>query len=75
MARLVIQSLATGKFLCPDEDGQPDWFVSLKTAGCGVFTEFERAAQLIEDWCDSEDQPQLIDLDRLGTPNDYVKGV
>lgn len=71
MPRLIIQSLATGRFLVPGEDGQPEWQTSLKTSGAGVFEEVERAMQLVEDWCDSDDRPQVIDLDRLGTENDY----
>lgn len=71
MARLLIQSLATGKFLVPGEDGQPEWVTSLRVVGCGVFPELDRAVQLIEDWCESDDMPQVVDLDRLGTSNDY----
>lgn len=70
--RLLVQSLATGRFLCPSaEDGQPTWVASLREAGGGVVSELDSAHQLLQDCCDFEDQPVLIDLDRLGTANDY----
>ena len=71
--RLLIQSQSTGRFLAPSlEDGQPEWVSSLKEAGGGVVFDLEAAHQLMQDWCDLEDLPQLIDLDRLGTANDYM---
>ena len=71
--RLLIQSQSTGRFLAPSlEDGQPEWVSSLKEAGGGVVFDLEAAHQLMQDWCDLEDNPQLIDLDRLGTANDYM---
>lgn len=70
MSRYLVQSLATGAFLVPGDDGEPVWARSLKTSGCGVFPELDRALQLVEDWCDSDDKPQIIDLDILGTIND-----
>ena len=70
--RLLIQSLATGRFLAPSiEDGQPEWVASLREAGGGVVADIETAQQLVQDNCDFDDQPILIDLDRLGTANDY----
>ena len=34
LARLLVQSATTGRFLCPSlEDGQPVWVVSLREAG------------------------------------------
>ncbi len=70
--RLLVQSKTTGRFLCPShEDGQPGWVTSLREAGGGVVDDIERAHQLVTDWCDFDDQPVLIDLDRLGTINDY----
>lgn len=70
--RLLIQSKATGKFLCADlNGGEPVWVASLREAGGGVVTDIEAAHQLAEDHCDCEDEPVLIDLDRLGTVNDY----
>lgn len=70
--RLLIQSQSTGRFLAPSiEDGQPEWVSSLKEAGGGVVFDIEVAHQLMQDWCDLEDIPQIIDLDRLGTADDY----
>lgn len=46
------------------------WFVSLREAGGGVVPDVEAAMQLIED-LDFDDAPQVVDLDILGTANDY----
>ena len=71
--RLLIQSQSTGRFLAPSlEDGQPGWVASLKEAGGGVVRDVESARQLVQDWCEPEDLPQLVDLDRLGTEADYM---
>lgn len=73
MPRYLIQSKATGKFLCPDmQGGEPVWVASLREAGGGVFADMEDCHQLVADNCDFEDQPFVIDLDRLGTINDYT---
>ena len=70
--RLLIQSQSTLRFLCPSLDGgEPVWVSSLREAGGGVVADVETAVQLVEDNCEFEDQPILIDLDRLGTANDY----
>lgn len=70
--RLLIQSLNTGRFLAPFMDGgEPGWVSSLREAGGGVVQDMDQAAQLFEDCCDFEDQAIVIDLDRLGTANDY----
>ena len=70
--RLLVQSLSTGRFLCPSmQDGQPEWVASLREAGGGVVNDVEQAQQLVQDNCDFDDMPILIDLDRLGTANDY----
>lgn len=72
--RLLIQSKTTGKFLCPALDGgEPVWVVCLREAGGGVISDMDAVNQLVEDNCDFEDMPTLIDLDRLGTVNDYKK--
>lgn len=72
MARWLIQSLETGAFLVPDlEDGSPGWVSGLREAGGGVVAELEEAIQLMQDNCDMDDMPVLIDLDRLGTAIDY----
>lgn len=72
MARLIIQSMNTGKFLAPSVDGgEPCWVGSLRDAGGGVVRDLDSIQQLFNDCCDFEDQAIVIDLDRLGTPNDY----
>jgi hypothetical protein len=72
MARLLIQSMNTGHFLTASPDGgEPIWVNSLREAGGGVVSDMERAAQLFEDHCEFEDQAIVIDLDRLGTKDDY----
>lgn len=72
MPRYLIQSTATGRFLCPALDGgEPVWVKSLREAGGGVVTDLDSIHQLIEDNCDFDDLPVVIDLDRLGTENDY----
>jgi hypothetical protein len=71
--RLLVQSVATGRFLAPSlEDGTPEWVCSLREAGGGVVADLEAAHQLISDHCEPEDGAQVIDLDRLGTANDYL---
>lgn len=71
--RLVIQSLTTGRFLCPSLDGgEPNWVASLREAGGGVISDIEQAEQLFHDCCDFDDGAVLVDLDRLGTVNDYT---
>ena len=71
--RLLIQSQTSGKFLAPNlDDGQPEWVASLKDAGGGVVFDLESAHQLVQDCCEPDDHPQLIDLDRLGTESDYL---
>ena len=75
MARYLIQSQESGRFLCPSLDGgEPVWVVSLREAGGGVFSDLDAVHQLVEDHCDFDHQPILIDLDRLGTANDYLPG-
>lgn len=73
MPRYIVQSLVTGRFLCPSLDGmsEPVWVRSLREAGGGVVSDPEIAASLLIDTCDSDDRAVLIDLDRLGTVNDY----
>jgi len=73
MPRLLIQSMNTGRFLVPSQEGgEPVWVSSLREAGGGVVADMETAAQLFEDNCEFEDQAIVIDLDRLGTRNDYL---
>jgi hypothetical protein len=62
----------TGRFLVPSMDGnEPEWVPSLRESGGGVVSDMESAAQLFQDCCEFEDQAIVIDLDRLGTSNDY----
>lgn len=70
--RLIVQSATTGRFLCPSlDDGTPVWVTSLREAGGGVLFDFEAIGQLALDHCEIDDAPIFIDLDRLGTANDY----
>lgn len=70
--RLLVQSKTTGKFLCPALDGgEPVWVQSLREAGGGVVFDLDSVNQLVEDYCDGDDMPVLVDLDRLGTISDY----
>lgn len=71
MARYIIQSMATGRFLGPGTAGDQcdtvEWFRSLRDASGGVTDDMERVEQLIADHCDWEVQAVVVDLDRLGT--------
>lgn len=70
--RLIIQSLGTGRFLCPSlDDGTPEWVASLREAGGGVVPDLESAFQLVEDYAEFDDCLVVVDLDRLGTVSDY----
>lgn len=70
MPRLLIQSRATGRFLAPNpEDGQPVWVLGLRAAALGIMEDADRVAQLLEDHTEFDDLPQVVDLDRLGTPD------
>lgn len=71
--RLIIQSSSSGRFLCPDIDGgEPSWVRLLRDAGGGVVGDVETAMQLMIDHADFDDcAPVIVDLDRLGTANDY----
>lgn len=70
--RLIVQSTTTGRFLAPSlEDGLPEWVVSLRDAGGGVVSDMETAHQLMDDHSDFDDRCIVVDLDRLGTANDY----
>lgn len=66
MPRFIIQSQASGMFLAPNvNDGQPEWVVSLRDGLSGAVDDVERAIQLVEDWCDMDDLPQIITLHEL----------
>lgn len=70
--RLLIHSLARRAFLVPDQDGRPEWVESLRDAGAGVLRDPEQAQQCLEDWTEFEDRPVIVDLDLLGTAEDYI---
>ena len=72
MPRYVIQSASSGRFLtaCPI-GGEPMWVSLLNQAGGGVTDDPERIAQLVADYCEPDDFPQVVDLDKLGTADDY----
>lgn len=72
MPRYVIQSATSGRFLAADPDGgEPCWVQLLQQAGGGVTEDAERVAQLLADCTDPEDFALVVDLDRLGTADDY----
>ncbi len=72
MPRYLLQSSVTGRFLCPSiDDGSTVWVRTLREAGGGVSTDPEVLSQLALDHCDFDDMPCIVDLDRLGTANDY----
>lgn len=69
--RLIVQSLATGRFLAPSmSDGEPEWVRSLAEAGGGIVDDAQRANQLVRDWADLDDEPVIVNLDVLGTADD-----
>lgn len=63
MTRLIVQNVDTGRFLAPDQDMEPRWFVSLLDAAPGVVDDEERAFQLAQDWAQIGERVQIIDLD------------
>lgn len=72
--RFVVQSLKTGRFLAPSPFGDlATWVRSLREAGGGVASDEEAALQLVLDHCEPEDRAVLVDLDRLGTADDYAE--
>lgn len=72
--RLLVQSTITGRFLVPSpEGGEPMWVRSLREAGGGVVSDLETAHQLVVDCLDVDDYAQVIDLERLGTSEDYTE--
>jgi len=72
MARFVVQSTMTGRFLCPSAvDGTPEWVRLLREAGGGVVGDFETALELVHEWSEMDEPVVVVDLDRLGTSNDY----
>jgi hypothetical protein len=43
--------------------------LGLRAAALGIMEDADRVAQLLEDHTELEDLPQVVDLDRLGTPD------
>lgn len=72
MPRYLLQSATTGRFLCPSNDGgEPEWVASLREAGGGVISDEESIQQLVQDNSEYGEVVIVIDLDRLGTVDDY----
>lgn len=72
MPRYLVQSKTTGRFLCPSlEGGSVEWVSDLKASGGGVIADLDECIEMINEYSDFDDQCQVIDLDRLGTVNDY----
>lgn len=72
MSRFLVQSLDTGCFLAPGlEDGQPEWVLSLRDAGGGVVPDYDDAAAMAIEYAEMGERVAVIDLDVLGTANDY----
>lgn len=71
--RLLVQSLTSGRYLVPSLDigGDVVWVLSLREAGGGVVFDLERALQLAADYVEFGERVQVVDIDRLGTLNDY----
>lgn len=72
--RLVVQSCETGRFLVPDTEGGVLWVRALRDAGSGVLDDVEAAVQVAQEWAELGESVQLVDLDRLGTADDYQGG-
>ena len=73
--RFVVQSLETGRFLCPSMlDGSPEWVRSLREAGGGVIGDYDEAVSMAVEWAENGEEVTVVDLDRLGTANDYGVG-
>lgn len=71
--RLLVQSLDTGRFLVPDAiGGGADWCSSLREAGGGVLDDPEAALQVAQEFAELGERVQVVDLDRLGTADDYA---
>lgn len=71
--RFLVQSKRTGRFLVPSPRGDMTaWTRSLREAGGGVVCDEESALQLVMDHCEPEDDAVIVDLDRLGTADDYA---
>lgn len=65
MARLIVQSLATGCFLVPGGHTEVSWERSLSEAGGGIVPDLLFAEQLLLDHCDLDDQAVIVDIDQF----------
>lgn len=63
--KLLIQSLASGAFLVPDENNQPCWVIDLNQCACGVLDDYDNAVQMIIEYCDFEHRAQIVDLEAI----------
>lgn len=71
--RLLVQSLDTGRFLVAGgAGGDVEWVHSLREAGGGVVGDAETAHELAAEWAEQGERCTVVDLDRLGTADDYV---
>lgn len=72
MPRYLVQNETTGRFLVPSMlDGQPEWVSFLREAGGGVLSDFECAQSMAVEYAERGECVSVVDLDRLGTINDY----
>lgn len=72
MPRYLVQSVDSGQFLVPDpEGGEPIWVPSLREAGGGVLADHDEAIRMGLEYIEQGEAVQVVDLDRLGTANDY----
>ena len=73
MPRLLVQSIATGRFLVPalEFPHSPEWVISLRETGGGVLSDYEVACALVEEYSEIDDICIIVDLDKIGTVNDY----
>lgn len=72
MARYLVQSRTTGRFLVPSTvDGTPTWVAGLREAGGGVVPDYGMAAEMAVDHAEMGELVEVVDLDRLGTESDY----
>lgn len=66
MPRYIVQNLNTGKFLAPDEDGQPEWYSHLHQCGGGVMSDYEQLAEMAYEYAEIGEQVMIINLDTFG---------
>lgn len=64
MARFLVQSLDTGRFLVPGEFG-PEWCVSLEEARAGFVDDYEEAAAMAVEWAEVGERCSIVSIDHL----------